>query len=201
MTQAYRESNSPLHDMDEASTSLARQLYLHGMAYLLRGLPSDLTPQETLSLQAAIPSSVVGTQEYTGSHALVTRCEQTPTPVQHDRPPQPPSVVHRVTAAFVLQIFILAQLLLPYIKVCLAQAYQFEREHQVTKRVVSGGITAVDDIGRRSLRLSQAVCQMNDGKVGQAINEMVVWWVTGVTGGVQQGLEAGLRLERRTQTG
>jgi hypothetical protein len=41
---------------------------------------------------------------------------------------------------------------------------------------------------------------MNDGKVGQAVNEMVVWWVRGVTGGVQQGVEAGLRLEGRERT-
>jgi hypothetical protein len=41
---------------------------------------------------------------------------------------------------------------------------------------------------------------MNDGMVGQAINEMTIWWVRGVTGGVQQGLAEGLKAMRSSET-
>lgn len=195
MTLAHRESSIPTYGIDETPPVLTRQLYLHGMTYLLRGLPSDLTPEELLSLQAAVPESLIDSQTDPSSHALIPRSSQTQ--VQRDTPPQDPSVLHRITATFVLQTFVLIQFLLPYIKLFLSHAYQFEREHQITRRFVNGSITTVDDIGRRSLRLSQTICQMNDGKVGQAINEMTIWWVRGVTGGMQQGIEEGFRLERR----
>lgn len=197
MTLAHRESSLPNYGLDETSPVLTRQLYLHGMTYLLRGLPSDLTAEELLSLQAAIPQSLADSQADPAGYALVPRSTQSQ--LQHDVSPQDASILHRITATLVLQTFILIQFLLPYIKIFLAHAYQFEREHQITRRLVNGSITTVDDIGRRSLRLSQTICQMNDGKVGQAINEMTIWWVRGVTGGVQQGFEEGLNRERRAR--
>lgn len=197
MTLAHRESSIPNYGIDDTSPVLTRQLYLHGMTYLLRGLPSDLTPEEVLSLQAAAPQALVTAQADPASHALVPRSGQNQ--VARDMPPQDPSILHRLTATLVLQTFIFIQFLLPYIRIFLAHAYQFEREHQITRRFVNGSITTVDDIGRRSLRLSQTICQMNDGKVGQAINEMTIWWVRGVTGGMQQGFEEGLSRERRAR--
>jgi hypothetical protein len=32
--------------------------------------------------------------------------------------------------------------------------------------------------------------------VGQVINEVAVWWVRGITGGVQEGIAEGLRVVR-----
>lgn len=197
MTLAHRESSIPNYGHDETPPVLTRQLYLHGMTYLLRGLPSDLTPEELLSLQAATPQSLINSQADPAGYSLVPRSTQNQ--LQHEGSPQDASILHRITATMVLQTFIFIQFLLPYIKIFLAHAYQFEREHQITRRLVNGSITTVDDIGRRSLRLSQTICQMNDGKVGQAINEMTIWWVRGVTGGVQQGFEEGLNWERRTR--
>jgi hypothetical protein len=195
MTLAHRESSIPAYEVDETCPILTRQLYLHGVTYLLRGLPSDLTAEELLSLQAAAPQSLVKSAADSNSHALVPRSWQHQ--MRRDSSSQEVSVLHRITATLVLQTFVLVQFLLPYLKVFLSYVYQFEREHQITKRIVNGSITTVDDLGRRSLRLSQTICQMNDGKVGQAINEMTIWWVRGVTGGMQQGIEEGLSLERK----
>jgi hypothetical protein len=197
MTLAHRESSIPNYGLDDTSPVLTRQLYLHGMTYLLRALPSDLTPEELLSLQAAAPQPLITAHADPATHTLVPRSGKSQ--VAHDIPLQDPSVLHRMTATLVLQAFIFIQFLLPYMKIFLAHAYQFEREHQITRRFVNGSITTVDDIGRRSLRLSQTICQMNDGKVGQAINEMTIWWVRGVTGGMQQGFEEGLSRERRAR--
>ncbi|KAF3051743.1 hypothetical protein E8E11_008373 [Didymella keratinophila] len=197
MTLARQESSIPSYGIDDTSPVLTRQLYLHGMTYILRGLPSDLTPEELLSLQAAAPQALVTAQADPASHALVPRSGQSQ--VARDTLPHDPSILHRITATLVLQTFVFIQFLLPYIKIFLAHAYQFEREHQITRRFVNGSITTVDDIGRRSLRLSQTICQMNDGKVGQAINEMTIWWVRGVTGGMQQGFEEGMNRERRAR--
>lgn len=159
------------------------------MTYLLRGLPADLTPEETLSLQAAIPQGLVNIQNEPDAHAVV--------PFTQDNPmacgaPSDASILHRVTAVVVFQTFITIQFLLPYLRLFAGHAYQFERQHKVTQRVVSNGIMTADALRRRSLQLSHTICQMNDGKVGQAINDLTLWWVRGLTGGLQQGIADGV---------
>lgn len=191
LNQACRESNASTSSSDEASATLTRQLYIHGMTYLLRGLPTKLTPEETLSLQAALPQDLAEAVNDPNACALVRASDQNLSPTQ--KPPQNPTVLHRVTATLVLQMFLLIQFLLPYIRLFLAHAYRFERKHQITNRFVNTSVATMDDIGRRTLRFSQTVCQMNDGMVGQAINDMSIWWITGVTGGVRQGFAEGLR--------
>jgi hypothetical protein len=193
MAQASRESNVPISTSDETSVTLTRQLYIHGMTYLLRGLPRELTPEETLSLQAALPQAL---EIHTNPNATPLLSGSQSNASSPRTPPNEPTILHRMTAVFVLQAFILMQFLLPYIKLFLSHTYQFERKYQITKRLVNTGVTTVDELGRRSLRLSQTICQMNNGMVGQTVNEMTIWWVTGVTGGVQQGLAEGLKAMR-----
>lgn len=196
LIQASRESSAPTASSNETSPALIRQLYIHGMTWLLRGLPAELTPEEMLSLQAALPQ-VLETQNNRDALALLPVSQSSPSPLRN--PPRNPTMIHRITAAFVLQVFIVAQFLLPYIKLLLSHTYRFERKHQITKRLVSTGVATVDELGRRSLRLSQTVCRMNDGMVGQAINEMTIWWVTGVTGGLHQGLSEGLQAMKSSE--
>ena len=189
MTQAYRESGASLRDFDETCTALVRQLYIHGVTYLLRGLPADMTPEETISLEAAVPQGVIEMRARTNQYDLVPMSQGMQSAAE-------PTVLHKLTATIVFQTFVFIQFLLPYVKVLLANTIQLERKHQITKRLVNTSVTTVDELGRRSLRLSQTVCQMNDGKVGQAINDMTIWWVKGVTGGMQQGFEEGLSTMR-----
>ncbi len=159
------------------------------MTYLLRGLPADLSPEETFGLEAAVPQSVVELRTNTRQYDIEPVSQRGG--MSREATPEP-TVLHRLTATVVFQTFIFIQFLLPYIKLLLTGTIELERKHQITKRLVNTSVTTVDELGRRSLRLSQTVCQMNDGKVGQAINDMTIWWVKSVTGGVQQGFEEGL---------
>ncbi|KAF2853265.1 hypothetical protein T440DRAFT_466245 [Plenodomus tracheiphilus IPT5] len=187
ITQAHRESSAPLQDMHGISASLTRQLYVHGITYLLRGLPTELTPEERLSLQAALPVALADTRTMADEHAMISVGQRTA--LSQSTPLQDLSILHRITATVVFQTFILVQFLLPYVRLFIASAYQFERRYQITNRVVNTGVMTVDEISRGGLRLSQMVCQMNDGKVGQIVHEMALWWIRGVTGGIQQGFE------------
>lgn len=173
---------------------LTRQLYVHGITYLLRGLPSNLTPEETLSLQAAVPQSIANFQNESCSHALIPFAEETNA---SQGPPREASILHRVTAIIVFETFVLIQFLLPYIKLFLGHAYRFEREHKVTQRLVNNGLMTADAVRRGGLQLSHTICQMNDGKVGQALNEMTLWCVRGLTGGLQQGITDGVTMMSR----
>ncbi|KAF2739798.1 hypothetical protein EJ04DRAFT_426171 [Polyplosphaeria fusca] len=190
LTQAYQESNALARNVHDASGVLTRQLYLHGMSYLLRGLPEDLTQEETLSLQAAMPAEMLALNNDGNAKALVPASRNAT--ARTNEPEQPPSILHRMTAAVVFQTFLLGQLLLPYIKLFIGHAYRWEQEHRFTRKLLNGSITTVDELGRRTVQLSQTVCQMNDGKVGQAINDVTLWWVQGLTGGIQQGVSEGI---------
>lgn len=191
LQQASRESNASSGGLDEASATLIRQLYIHGITYLLRGLPENLTPDERLSLQAALPQVLVESVSDSNTGALVRATPQSSDPAQ--RPPQNPTIIHRITAAFVLQTFLFLQFLLPYIRLFLSHAYRFEKKHRVTQRIINTSVATADELGQKALRFSQVVCQMNDGMVIQTFNDLTMWWITGVTGGVQQGLAEGPR--------
>jgi hypothetical protein len=184
--QAYAESQSSHHD--ETSVVLTRQMYIHSLTYLLRGLPATLSPEETVSLQAALPPNLVITASC--DHDLPFS-----SPNRHTDPPSDPSsILHRLTATIIFETFVLLQFLLPYIKLFLAHAYRFEREHNVAQRLVNSGITGVDAVRRTGMQLTQTICQMNDGKLGVALNDLMFWCVRGITGGLQQGIQEGVGL-------
>ncbi|PVH91424.1 hypothetical protein DM02DRAFT_545827 [Periconia macrospinosa] len=190
VTQAYQESHALARKADETSTLLTRQLYIHSITYLLRGLPAELTPEEILSLQAAVPQSIV-IQNDTSANDIVLFTQDAPV---SQGPPPDASIVHRVTAIVVFETFVVIQFFLPYIKLFVGHAYRFERQHKVTQRLVYNGIMTADALRRRSLQLSHTICQMNNGKVGQAINDLSLWWVKGLTGGVEQGIQDGVTM-------
>lgn len=190
MNQAQQESIVLIRDTEDGSAILTRQLYLHGMSYLLRGIPSELTPEEQLSLQAAIPANLCNHTNDASVSALIPVTRQAE--VTREGSNEDLSLLHRITATIAFQAFVLIQLILPYVKLFIGHAYRWERENKVTQRLFNNGIIAVDELSRRSLQLSRTVCQMNDGKVGQAINDMTLWWVRGVTGGIQQGISEGV---------
>ena len=160
------------------------------MTYLLQGLPVELTPEENFTLRAAAPQNLVNTNS--DPEALVSVEVSSHKPVSAKERLQKPTILHRVTAMAVFYIFVLVQFLLPYVRLFVSHAYQFEREHQITKRMVASGVNTVDELSRRTVRLSQMLYQMNDGRTAQTINELTLWWIRGLAGGVQQGIEEGL---------
>jgi hypothetical protein len=105
---------------------------------------------------------------------------------------QDPSLLQRIIALIIVHTFVLIRFLLPYVKILISHAYRFERDHRVTQRLVNNGIMTAESLRRRSLQLSRTICQMNDGRVGKALNEVVLWWLAGLTGGLEQGIREGI---------
>ncbi|KAF2874613.1 hypothetical protein BDV95DRAFT_627232 [Massariosphaeria phaeospora] len=203
LTQAYHESLT-IATVNDNSVVLPRQLHLHGTVYLLQSLPADLSPQEVMSLRTALPRSIFhhsNNKTDPSTSAMIQNSSTLPAASKAEVHSRDASILHRTIATIVFEIFVLTQFLLPYIKLFIGHVSRIEREHKVTHRLVNMGITTVDGLGRRSLQLSQTVCQMNDGKVGRAINDLTIWWVRGLTGGIQQGMTDGVVMlgnERRT---
>lgn len=161
--------------------------------YLLRALPTDLSTAEILSLRTSLPPTIVDSIEASAVQKEIALYDDAnPDDTVASTPSPPPSIVHRVVAAATLQFFILVQFLLPYLRYFIASAYRYERDNRITERLFAKSIDTVDEVGRRTVRLADRVFAMNDGKVGQAINDITLWWVTGITGGIHQGLSEGV---------
>jgi hypothetical protein len=104
------------------------------------------------------------------------------------------SVLQQTVASLIVQIFIVTQFLLPYIKYCFAVLYKYERQHHISERIIASSVQTCEAMMKTGLQITETVSKMNDGKVGQAINEMSVWWVAGVTAGIHQGVGDGLKV-------
>lgn len=142
------------------------------MAYLIQGLPSDLSDQETLHLKNALPDSL---KDSTSPETTQTRHRN-------------PSLLHRSLASTIIAICLLLRLALPYIKLFIAAASSYDRTHHVRERVFAFSVTAADLFGRRSMALAST-----------AMTNEVVWgavkyWVDGIRGGVNEGLGEGLKV-------
>jgi hypothetical protein len=90
-------------------------------------------------------------------------------------------------------IFVLS-FMLPYLMYLIRHIARMERKYKVFETVVGHGLSFVNSIGKQSLSLTETMCQMNDGKVGQVLLEAFIWTVDGVARGISEGLGEGLHL-------
>jgi hypothetical protein len=183
---AIEESASLSREATGGNASFSRQLYLHAVTYLLRGLPEDLTTEEQMSVRGALPQGIVTPLRVESSDGHHLNYSQ----IGRDR--SNPSLLHKTLASTIVQLFILFQFILPYVKILLASAYQYERTHRISEKILARSMDTVDGIGKRGLTITAAIYGIGDGKVGQALNEVISWVVKGVTGGIHDGVGEGM---------
>ncbi|KAF4630970.1 hypothetical protein G7Y89_g7166 [Cudoniella acicularis] len=178
---AVQESSNSQDQRIESAT-FTRQLYIHALTYLLRALPSDITTEEKLSVRSALPTGVVDLLP------AETNANNGASQIQNGQP----SLLHRTLATTIVQLFILVQFALPYIKYLLQTAYQYEREHKISEKILRQSMDTVDTIGKSSINLTGAIYGIGDGKVGQVITETAAYLVDGLAGGIHEGVGEGM---------
>ncbi|KAF2238236.1 hypothetical protein EV356DRAFT_301767 [Viridothelium virens] len=190
---AAHESNRPPQHSGCNTPLFSRHLYVDGLTYLLRALPEDLTAEEYLRIRAALPIKARGCRLtlISQDQSLVARPEEV-APVKASS--EDVSAIHRFFAFVTIQFFLIIHYLLPYVKLLLAFMYRYERENRVCERVVRSTLDAIDSVGQRSIEMVGAVCKLNDGKVGQAMQEFGSWWIQGMAGGLHEGIGEGLAI-------
>lgn len=167
---------------DHGNQAFARQLYIHALGYLLQGLPQNLSAVEAKTLQASMPPSLqIDDRTKNGSASNRTAA----------RPPAP-SLLHRLLASGIVQLFIFFSFIVPYIKIFLKSAYKYERSHRVSERVFTAGVDLVDQVGQRSLGIAGTVMQIGNGKVGNMMADTCAWWIEGISGGIHDGVGEGM---------
>lgn len=74
---------------------------------------------------------------------------------------------------------------------------QYERQHKVTERVIANGLDVTSALGERGVELHQAIVRFKDGRVGGACVDLGSWFLEGIVGGVNDGLDAVAQSRRR----
>lgn len=183
-----RESTAASSD-----AAFSRRLYLDATTYLLRGLPEDLTEEELISLRAAMPDTLIQSTTPIGQLTIREEGDQT---VQRDAQvrDQDPTVLHRVVSMAVLQLFLFASFIWPYIQVFVRSAYEYERRYHISEQFAMHTWSTANAIGKRTVATANLVCTWNDGQVGDTLESMFAWWIQGVAGGLCEGLGEGMEV-------
>lgn len=164
---------------------------MDGVACMLRGLPPNLSAEEVESIREALPPAI-RTSWSRHEDALVRRHSSTlrrSGPTARARQ----SILHQWVAATTLYIFLVVSFVLPYLQLLLRQAYQLDRKHKISDRMLAQSMLIADAMGKRTLTLATSVCAMNDGKVVDSMKIAGVYLVQGFSGGVYDGLGEGMQ--------
>jgi hypothetical protein len=156
---------------------LVRTLFINGLGYLLEALPSDLTVEEARSIHDRLPESVKVSVENSASATTSS---------------PPPSYLHRVIAALIVYIFVLAQVLLPYVTMLLNSIYRCERKYRVTEKVLVTALNTADGVGKGAHNVGSMLSVLKEGTITTGVGNLIAWLSESVAGGVYDGVSEGL---------
>ncbi len=168
-------------DPDPRNGAVSRQQYIHTTAYLLHGLPQDLTPYEATTIEQALP---IVLQESSNKERR---------PLVEGRS-NSRSIPRRILATGIVQLFLLFQLLL-------RNAYQYDRSHRLTERVAAASVSALDSMGKKGVDFFGAILRSGNGRGMQILAAFSVWWIKEVSSGIHEGVEncVGIADKRREE--
>lgn len=158
-----------------------RSMHIDALRYMHMALPSDLTPVEIDSLRASMSPQLI----FSSTDIKEFQFTQQQRQQQRQR-----NILRQGVAQFVCWLFAGILLILPIVMAFLNRLLQFEREHQVTERVMTNGLDFTSALGERGLELQKAFLRFKDGRVGGACVDAGSWFVEGIFGGVNDGLDA-----------
>ncbi|KAK1073001.1 hypothetical protein LTR74_002233 [Friedmanniomyces endolithicus] len=176
----------------EQDPVFGRKLYLDSLGYLSRGLPADLSAAEVAGLRVALPESLSGPM---GGGEVAARAAEGR--VERRRERREVSMLHEAVASITLQLFLVLSFILPYVQLLLQQAYQYDRRHRISDKLVAQSYQLVDHLGKHAMLLATHVGAMNDGQIGVAVRDVGFWWLQGVSGGLYDGFGEGMQTLRR----
>ncbi|KAL5592231.1 hypothetical protein FOBRF1_013257 [Fusarium oxysporum] len=158
----------------EEDVTFERKAFIDGVTYLLKALPPDLDVCELRRIQSALPEDV--------AHLDQVAVQQGGDGLTQSASGRPRSILHRSVQITVVSLIFVLSFMLPYLMYLIRHIARMERKYKVSETVVGHGLNFVNSIGKQSLALTESMCQMNDGKVGQALLEAFIWTVRGEYG-------------------
>ena len=178
-------------------TELTRRLYVDGVAYFLRGLPTYLTEEETLRLSAALPPQLIGPADGAAT-VESTVLEQQKT--IEATPTVRPTLVRLFVAKITVCIAHVVKFLLDCLRLVCQEAYRYDRRHRISVRALVNGALLLDCVWKEAMRLVNNVCALDDGRVGEALGELSRHIALEVSNGLYDGIgeAVGFRGDRQS---
>ncbi|KAF9887067.1 hypothetical protein FE257_010561 [Aspergillus nanangensis] len=161
---------------------LVRSLYTGALGYLLDALPEDLTQEEMSRIRENFPDQIEASAPQPGSY---------PPKLSHQSSAKR-SFLHRLLASITVQLFILLQLVSPYLKASALVMYQYERSYRVTEHVLALALRVIEAMGKSGYNLGFFIFGLYDGGTMASILDMVSGWLEAVFGGVYEGVGEGM---------
>ena len=156
-----------------ADPALVRALHIDAVRYMTMSLPRDLTPQEMVLLRQGIPQDVLSP----------LHLGQEVGPV---RPNGLRSSIAHITCWFMAMAFFF----LPLLMTCINKALVFERQHQITERVLTNSLDLGTTLGERGADLQKSLQRFREGPLGGALVTGGFFLVEGIAGGVVDGVRS-----------
>lgn len=171
----------------------SRRLYIDGISYVLRGLPSDLTPEEALTIRIAVPASVLPAPQ---EDTVVIRQP----PQQPHRPTEPPTLLHRAISTTTFYTLLALTLLIPHIQTLFATLYALDARHNFSARFLAQTSFLLRLLAAQAVAVLAMAWGANDGALRHACRDFGVWVLRDVCGGMDEGVGRAvmnLRLEEK----
>ncbi|KAF4550047.1 Hypothetical protein D9617_19g103520 [Elsinoe fawcettii] len=198
LSLAAQETTSSEQKTD---TPFARQLYIHALTYLLRALPSNLSAEESTSLSASLPPSLLLPPSSYDPDPLDEDPEEDKAQEEDYFSPHPSqlstkqgSLLYRLTSSLIIRLFLFLAFLLPWIQYLCALLLRLNREHHLSERLLSTTLRSTETLGRGALGLSSSLLSLQEGRVGRMVEGALQWWVRGVSGGLWEGVGEGMAI-------
>lgn len=151
-----------------------RSMHIDSLRYMHMALPQDLSIVELDSLRSSIPTYILSDNTIQ-KHA-------------------PQSNRLRNQVAYVVSWIVTHILfLLPLIMTILSRILQYERNHQVTEKMIANGLNLANIVGEQGLELQDSINRFKHGRVGGACFNAGSWFIEGIIGGLNDGIIQGTK--------
>jgi hypothetical protein len=162
---------------EQAGDSAAlRSMHIDAMRYMHMALPQDLTPLEIECLRASMSPALFRTTSQGHTQELPPR--------------RSPSVLRKAVAQMVCWFFAIFLFIIPFFMNLLNRLLQFERQHQMTEKILSGSFDLGSCLGEPGSQLQRSFLRFKDSPLGESCVSAGVWVAEGFIGGVNDGMNA-----------
>ena len=160
-----------------------RRFYIDGVSYILRGLPKDLTAEETLVLRTATPQTLLPPPEQQSSEIATSD-----TAAQPSRHAEHPTLLHTATSTLTYHLILLTTLLLPHLQNLIATLLALDAQHQFSARFYSQAKTLLNNLFFLFRELLLRIWEANDGALRIKCRDFGIWVLRDFCGGLEEGV-------------
>jgi hypothetical protein len=97
-----------------------------------------------------------------------------------------------------VQGYVVARAIVPRVVSISSKVYEFEQDHKIVTNAALSSVIMADQMGRSGVVIGGKVLQLADAFAGGIAKSAALWFVHGVAGGVQDGVN---QISRLSATG